>query len=55
MEEKQFTNLVQALLAASPSFMRSQYVVPDIETIEVEISQNILGSGSVPDLDPEDW
>ena len=31
------------------------YISPDIEILDIEIEQNILASGSVPDMPGEDW
>ena len=31
------------------------YISPDIEVVEIEIEQNILASGSAPDMGGEDW
>ena len=34
---------------------KENYISPDIETVNIETEQNILASGSVPDLPGEDW
>ena len=31
------------------------YITPDITVVDIETEQNILASGSVPDMPGEDW
>ena len=31
------------------------YTAPQIEVIEIELEQNIMGSGTLPDAPGEDW
>ena len=37
------------------SLEKELYVAPDIAVVEIEIEQNILAGGSVPDMPGEDW
>lgn len=41
----------------NPSATEQQYVAPDIEIIDIELEQNILGgsTGAVPDFSGEEW
>ena len=34
---------------------KETYISPDIQIVEIETEQNILASGSVPDMPGEDW
>ena len=34
---------------------KESYISPDIVSIYIETEQNILASGSVPDMPGEDW
>ena len=34
---------------------KETYITPDIEIVGVQIEQNILGDGSAPDMEGEDW
>lgn len=34
---------------------KENYISPDIEIVDIETEQNILASGSVPDMPGEDW
>ena len=34
---------------------KESYTSPEIEIVEIETEQNILASGSVPDMPGEDW
>ena len=34
---------------------KETYISPDIKILDVELEQNILASGSVPDMGGEDW
>ncbi len=50
--EKLKSNEHQLVLANA-----ERYIAPDIEIIDIELTQNILlnGSGNVNDFDGEDW
>ena len=34
---------------------KETYITPDIAVVNIETEQNILASGSVPDMPGEDW
>ena len=34
---------------------KETYIIPDMAIVDIEIEQNILASGSVPDMPGEDW
>ena len=34
---------------------KETYISPDIKVVDIETEQNILASGSVPDMPGEDW
>ena len=34
---------------------KETYISPDIMIVDIETEQNILASGSVPDMPGEDW
>ena len=34
---------------------KQTYISPDIAVVDIETEQNILASGSVPDMPGEDW
>ena len=34
---------------------KETYISPAVEVVDIETEQNILASGSVPDLPGEDW
>jgi len=49
MQEKEFNPVQTRLIASLPNPAQEQYTAPDIEVIDIELEQNILG-GSTEDI-----